>query len=618
MASASDRRKKRRAKERKEQARIDAEIKGTNSDPDVLRELMKPVDRSILTTDTTVDKVEDKTEAIPVEVPVEEPVVEEPVVEETEEEKASVVMLDPGFVYELPYGGSITWNDYDSWLLIMEKKSRLRDVQWAFDVMIENVMDRVDIPLEEKADAIASLAVGFRNRVTSMKENQSIVDRVKDILFSPGDDDLPDSAFAFIEPGAKKDESGRTAPRSLRHYPVHDKAHTTKTLASVSKMLKKGGKGADVARSALPKIVEAAKRMGIVKPATKSEEAPSGFQIVKGLDGGWRWFGWVTNKWRDRDWKAAPRHGGEILTSEAHREFVKWVDGDPAERMPELWVWHTPGTAYEKQADWIDFADGFLVAGGPLTEKEASGLLALEVLYELGMSHGMEVIERDTKEGLITKYRSFEFSPLPRERAANLWTSFSTIVKEVAEMGFSDEKRQALVAALGETEVAALESNTEGMAKALMELGVDNKEVDVPAVEEPVAKPTKEEPTAEGTEEEPKELGPSEIAEAVAKELNIDGLSSFLKNITVRLDTLEGKQTEDDAQKVADAIAPEAFNSDISKIWDSRPSASEDNVVEKEKGDGDSDTPVDDPSADLEAEGEHGWVGQEMGMPQGS
>ena len=35
--------------------------------------------------------------------------------------------------------------------------------------------------------------------------------------------DLPDSAFAYIEPGGKKDKEGKTTPRSLRHYPHHDK-----------------------------------------------------------------------------------------------------------------------------------------------------------------------------------------------------------------------------------------------------------------------------------------------------------------------------------------------------------------------------------------------------------
>lgn len=34
--------------------------------------------------------------------------------------------------------------------------------------------------------------------------------------------DLPDSAFLYIEPGGKKDSDGRTEPRSLRHFPFKD------------------------------------------------------------------------------------------------------------------------------------------------------------------------------------------------------------------------------------------------------------------------------------------------------------------------------------------------------------------------------------------------------------
>lgn len=35
--------------------------------------------------------------------------------------------------------------------------------------------------------------------------------------------DLPDSAFLYIAPGGKKDEDGKTVPRSLRYFPVKDK-----------------------------------------------------------------------------------------------------------------------------------------------------------------------------------------------------------------------------------------------------------------------------------------------------------------------------------------------------------------------------------------------------------
>ena len=34
---------------------------------------------------------------------------------------------------------------------------------------------------------------------------------------------LPDSAFLYIEPGGKKDEEGKTTPRSKRHFPVRGK-----------------------------------------------------------------------------------------------------------------------------------------------------------------------------------------------------------------------------------------------------------------------------------------------------------------------------------------------------------------------------------------------------------
>lgn len=34
--------------------------------------------------------------------------------------------------------------------------------------------------------------------------------------------DLPDSAFLYIEPGSEKDDGGRTVPRSLRHFPVRN------------------------------------------------------------------------------------------------------------------------------------------------------------------------------------------------------------------------------------------------------------------------------------------------------------------------------------------------------------------------------------------------------------
>lgn len=67
--------------------------------------------------------------------------------------------------------------------------------------------------------------------------------------------DLPDSAFAYIEPGGKKDADGKTTPRSLRHFPVHDKAHAQNALARLS--------SSPFGDKAKAKVTAAAKRFGI-------------------------------------------------------------------------------------------------------------------------------------------------------------------------------------------------------------------------------------------------------------------------------------------------------------------------------------------------------------------
>lgn len=66
---------------------------------------------------------------------------------------------------------------------------------------------------------------------------------------------LPDSAFAYIEPGGHVDDEGRTTPRSLRHFPVHDAAHVRNALARAPQ--------SPLGDKAMPKIRAAARRFGI-------------------------------------------------------------------------------------------------------------------------------------------------------------------------------------------------------------------------------------------------------------------------------------------------------------------------------------------------------------------
>src|SRR5262249_6086079 len=66
---------------------------------------------------------------------------------------------------------------------------------------------------------------------------------------------LPDSDFAYIEPGGKKDASGRTVPRELRHFPVHDAAHVRDALGRAPQ--------SPFGEKAMPKIRKAAQKFGI-------------------------------------------------------------------------------------------------------------------------------------------------------------------------------------------------------------------------------------------------------------------------------------------------------------------------------------------------------------------
>ena len=75
--------------------------------------------------------------------------------------------------------------------------------------------------------------------------------------------DLPDDAFAHIEDGGEKDESGKTSPRSLRHYSIHDKAHADNALARANALVnddQADGDSRSIAEKALPAIKAAVKK----------------------------------------------------------------------------------------------------------------------------------------------------------------------------------------------------------------------------------------------------------------------------------------------------------------------------------------------------------------------
>jgi hypothetical protein len=78
--------------------------------------------------------------------------------------------------------------------------------------------------------------------------------------------DLPDSAFAYIEPGGTKDANGKTTPRSKRHFPVHDKAHADNAAARIAQ-------GAEFGDKAKAKVEAAQRKFGESSDTSKSTVA---------------------------------------------------------------------------------------------------------------------------------------------------------------------------------------------------------------------------------------------------------------------------------------------------------------------------------------------------------
>jgi hypothetical protein len=74
-------------------------------------------------------------------------------------------------------------------------------------------------------------------------------------LTGQAENDLPDSAFAYVEPGGVKDPSGKTVPRSKRHFPVHDEAHARNALSRAPQ--------SPFGKLAMPKIMSAARKFGV-------------------------------------------------------------------------------------------------------------------------------------------------------------------------------------------------------------------------------------------------------------------------------------------------------------------------------------------------------------------
>jgi hypothetical protein len=295
-------------------------------------------------------------------------------------------------------------------------------------------------------------------------------------------------------------------------------------------------------------------------------DGKSGFKAYKQTDGRYRWVGWVSNQYRDRD---NPR---EILSSAAHKEYVEYADQE--KEYPELWLWHVPGSRIGK-TDWLDFSDGFLLSSGLFDEDKESVIKGLESCdVELAMSHGFKALKHDPKEVITDKYRMREITILPASAAANVWTKFEVVDTKEENMPISKDKKEFLAKFLPADTITAIEETTTNLRKSAEEAGVDWKEVKEAVLEDEVSKATQE-----GEGKTDLSSLAEQVAELLVVKLDMKGLSDMLvavkakadttDSIVERLDNLDAsikalKETDD--AKVAKAIMPKSADG-LSLSW---------------------------------------------------
>jgi len=482
-------------------------------------------------------------------------------------------------------GSAMSFSQLDAEVDAQEKMEKVNETSYMVQDMVRNIVSYPDFSPEEKSSAIKSVADEFSSRVRTImespmekeitddvdalvleatlardKRNMSFTEGISDfvtkaVLTAATENKLSDEKFALV-----RDEGGK----KVRKYPIHDKAHVRNALARAAQMMKRGGEAAKDAHAAMPKIRAAAKRMGI---DTSMEKNSNAIQIEKDAKGDWRAVMWVSNNFIDWD--------GDIICEDAHKEYVEWVNKEENKScMPVFVTWHTPGTARENPVDYIDYFDGFLVASAKLTEPEAIGLLKASKETNIGMSHGSFAFARDPKDlRVITKYRMYEVSDLPLDKAANPFTAIETVSKEV-EM----DKKEYLVTLLGEEKAEAFLAKTGLKQKELKEAEIESKEADV--VTPPVVETTPVEVTSI-PEPVAKEENTEDVIAKVLKELDIEGLNAFVSKAQTameKVETLEALVKELSANqddKLAEMITPPIGR----KLAWSRPSESDENVA---------------------------------------
>lgn len=487
-----------------------------------------------------------------------------------------------------PLAGATSFSEVDAYQLAREVDDGVYELRRQFDDIVSNIWNAMDLTVEDKQAAIIAASRDLADRLSRVPtdaeaeaaaeggKGMGLFDQIKTRLGMGAKavwttayiNNLPDSAFAYIEPGGTK-EDGKTTPRSLRHFPHHnasgaiDMPHLRNAM---SRMMQ-----SPFGDNAKAHLTMHAKAEGVGAAAGK-EHRGSAFVVTKDLSGNYRWLALNSNNFEDRE--------GEVFSEAAHLDYVAWVD--QTKEYPELRLWHVPHTRIG-MADFAAYADHFMLTSGTF-DPEFKDMAPVLAEREYGVSHGFTYRQGDkSADGTFHAYRTFEVSILPPEKAANTWTTFASIeaLKEVA-MTLPEDKKQFLLDHIGPERTARVEDAMETVGKELEGVGISFKDLDsaaatadAPAAAAEAAPPAnaatpdpdpEPKPEGEGGGEggEPAGAAPTAPAPSAMDEVlaGVRALQALPTDVTALKEQVEGlasrvatlEQTDD--QKLESAVAP--------------------------------------------------------------
>jgi hypothetical protein len=189
---------------------------------------------------------------------------------------------------------------------------------------------------------------------------------------------------------------------------------------------------------------------------------PGSMMVFRGKDGDWRWMAVHSNKFEDRT--------KEIFPESAHRAYVDEVW--ETKQFPSLRIWHIPVDI--GRADFVDYDDsGFVVSSGKFYDPAVA--VKLSGMKGLGCSHGYLYRKSDLQDGVYSRYRTYEVSVLPRERAANTLTAF--FAGEEVPM-LTPDRKEFLTALVGEEKAAQIEEGVRALTAVATERGLSYKSLE--------------------------------------------------------------------------------------------------------------------------------------------